>query len=145
MNDKLRFAIVITHVGRSRDIIQMPWLETEYGIDESDRLVLSDDGWRSVADGNVMSWGALERRVRVGFYVGRPQLVVVVGLPSDARDDDQVEERQDEIRRIVRRVRSLRLPAAVMGIWTDRRGVPQDVLEPTECGQGEPAELEPVH
>jgi len=145
MHDKLRFAIVITHVGRSKDIIQMPWLETEYGIDESDRLVLSDGGWRSVAAGDLTSWGALERRVRVGFYVGRPQLVVVVGHPSDARDDDQVEERQDEVRRIVRRVRSLRLPAPVVGICTDHRGAPQDIWEPAEFGGREPAELQPLH
>jgi hypothetical protein len=145
MHDKLRFAIVITHGGPGKGIIQTPWLETEYGIDESDRLILPDDGWRSVADGDLTNWGALERRGRVGFYVGRPQLVVVVGHPSDARDDDQVEERQEEVRRIVRRVRSLRLPAPVVGICTDHRGAPQDIWEPAEVGGRELAELQPLH
>jgi hypothetical protein len=145
MHDKQRFAIVITHTGQRKNIVQMPWLETEYRINESDWLVLSDEGWGSVAEGDLRSWGDLERRLRVGFYVRQPRLVVVVGHPSDARDDDRMEERQDEVRRIAQRIRSLPLPADVMGIWTDRRGAPQNVLEPAECGQREPAELQPVH
>lgn len=145
MHDKERFAIVITHMGRRKDIVEMPWLETEYRIDESDWMVLSEDGWRAVADGEPTIWDALERKLLVGFYVSQPQLVVVIGHPSGAGDDDQVGQRQAEVRRIVERIRSLLLPAGVMGIWTDEDGRLQDILEPAECGERELAELQPLH
>ena len=89
MNDKQRFAIVITHMGRHKDIVEMPWLETEYHIDESDWMVLSDDGWRTVADGDPTIWDALERKLLVGFYVSQPQLIVVIGHPCDGGEDDR--------------------------------------------------------
>ena len=145
MHDKQRFAIVITHPGRRTDIVEMPWLETEYRIDESDWMVLSDEGWRAVADGEPTIWDALERKLLVGFYVSQPQLVVVIGHPPGAGGDDQVEQRQAEVRRIVQRIRSLLLPAGVMGIWTDERGALQDILEPAECAGSEPAGLQPAH
>ena len=44
MLDKERFAIVITHIGQRKDVVEMPWLETEYHIDESDWMVLSTAG-----------------------------------------------------------------------------------------------------
>ena len=145
MHDERRFAIVITHMGRRKNIVEMPWLETEYRIDQSDWMVLSDDGWRAVADGDPMIWDALERKLLVGFYVSQPQLVVVIAHRAGDGDDDQVEQRQAEVRRIVQRIRSLLLPAGVMGIWTDERGTLQDILEPAETGQHEPAELQPLH
>jgi hypothetical protein len=79
------------------------------------------------------------------FYVSQPQLIVVIGHPSDAGDDEEVEQRQAEVRRIVQRIRSLLLPAGVMGIWTDERGALQDILEPADSDEREPAELQPVH
>jgi hypothetical protein len=145
MYDKQRFAIVITSVGRREDIVEMPWLEMEYHVDESDWLVLSNDGWRAVADGDPAIWDALERKLLVGFYVTRPQLVVVIGHPSAGAHDTDVKQQQDEVRRIVRRIKSLILPAGVIGIWTDEYGALQDVLEPDERGECEPAELQPVH
>jgi hypothetical protein len=145
MYDKQRFAIVITHMGRRKDIVEMPWLETEYRIDESDWMVLSDDGWRAVADGDPTIWDALERKLLVGFYVSQPQLVVVIGHPSPGGEDDEVIQRQAEVRRIVQRIRSLLLPAGVMGIWTDERGTLQDILEPADCGERESAELQAMH
>jgi hypothetical protein len=107
--------------------------------------VLSGDGWRAVADGDPTIWDALERKLLVGFYVSQPQLVVVIGHPSDGEGDEQVNQRQAEVRRIVERIRSLLLPAGVMGIWTDEDGALQDILEPAECGEREPAELQPMH
>ena len=84
MYNKQHFAIVITHMGRHQDIIEMPWLESEYQIDESDWMVLSGDGWRAVADGDSTIWSALKRKLIVGFYFNQPQLVVVIGHPSGA-------------------------------------------------------------
>src|SRR3954447_3580604 len=113
MHDKQRFAFVITHMGQRKAVVEMPWLETEYHIDESDWMVLSDDGWRAVADGDPTIWEALKRKLLIGFYVSQPQLVVVIGHPGQEADD--VKQRQDEVRRIVERIRSLLLPAGVMG------------------------------
>ena len=145
MHGKQRFAIVITHLGRRTDIVEMPWLETEFRIDESDWMVLSDDGWRAVADGDPTIWDALERKLLVGFFVSQPQLVVVIGHPAGAGQDDEVKQRQAEVRRIVQRIRSLLLPAGVMGIWTDEGGALQDILEPAESGGRERAELQSLH
>jgi hypothetical protein len=145
MNDKQRFAIVITHVGRRKAVVEMPWLEKEYHIDESDWMVLSDDGWRAVAEGDPTIWGALERKLLIGCYINQPQLVVVIGHACDADKDAEAQQRQQEVKRIVQRIRSLLLPAGVMGIWTDERGALQDILEPAECGEREPAELQPMH
>ena len=145
MHDKQRFAIVITHMGQRKAVVETPWLETEYRIDQSDWMVLSDDGWRAVADGDPTIWDALERKLLVGFYVSQPELIVVIGHPSSADGDEAVEQRQEDVRRIVQRTRSLLLPAGVMGIWTDERGALQDILEPAESAEQELAELQPLH
>src|SRR4051812_44769139 len=101
MHGKQHFGIVITHVGGQQDIVQMPWLEQEYRIEESDWIVLSDDGWRAVAEGDPSVWHALERKLLVGFYVNQPQLAVVIGHPSEGGDNAEVEQRQEEVKRIV--------------------------------------------
>ena len=145
MHEEQRFAMVITHMGRRKDMVEIPWLETEYRVDESDWMVLSNDGWRAVADGDPAIWDALERKLLVGFYLSQPELIVVIGHPPGAGEDDRVEQRQAQVHRIVQRIRSLLLPAGVMGIWTDERGALQDILEPANDGEHEPAELQPVH
>jgi hypothetical protein len=81
----------------------------------------------------------------VGCYVSQPQLIVVIGHPADVSGADNSEERQDAVRRIVQRIRSLLLPAGVMGIWTDELGALQEILEPAKCSEWEPAELQPMH
>ena len=145
MHETQRFAIVITHMGRRKGIVEMPWLETEYHVDESDWMVLSDDGWRAVADGDPTIWEALERKLLVGFCLSQPQLIVIIGHPSGDGGQEDVDQRQAELRRIVERIRSLLLPAGVMGIWTDEHGTLQDILEPADCGELEPGELQPMH
>ena len=135
MHGKQHFGIVITQMGSRKDIVQIPWLEQEYRIEESDWIVLSNDGWRAVAAGDPAIWHALERKLLVGFYVNQPQLVVVIGHPSEGGDDAEVEQRQQEVKRIVQGIRSLLLPTGVMGVWTDERGALQDILEPAECDE----------
>jgi hypothetical protein len=140
MYDTQRFAIVVTRTGGRDRLLDMPWLETDYQIDESDWVVLSDEGWRAVAEGDVTIWDALERKLFVGFYVSRPQLIAVIGHPagregSDASDGGGGEE----VRRIVRRIRSLLLPAAVLGFWADESGALLEIVEPAECAERERA------
>ena len=84
MHRQERYAIVITHMGRRQEVVEMPWLETENRIDESDWMVLSEDDWRAVADGDPTIWEALQQKLLVGFYVNQPQLIVVIGHPAEA-------------------------------------------------------------
>ena len=145
MNNTTRFATVITHVDKRRDIVDMPWLETEYHVDESDWMVLSADGWDAVAAGEPAIWDALERKLLIGFYVSQPQLIAVIGHPSANDAPAAIEERKVQVRQIVDRIRRLLLPAGVLGLWTDEDGVLQDVLEPEQTSECEPAELQVMH
>ena len=139
-----RFAIVITHMGQHKGVVELPWLEADYLIDKSDWIVLSKDGWRAVADGDPTIWDALERKLLLGFYVNQPQLIAVIGHPSDANEDEEVQQRPAEVRQIVQRIQSLGLPAGVMGVRTDEYGALQEMLEPAECEEREP-ELQLMH
>jgi hypothetical protein len=104
-------------------------LDTVYHIDESDWMVLSDEGWRAVAEGDVAIWNALERKLLVGFYVSHPQLIAVIGHPSISGEE--------ELRRIVCRIRSLPLPAPVLGFLTDESGWLLEILDPLECSRSQ--------
>jgi len=116
-----RLAIVVTHLGASHRLVPMPWLETDAGVEQSDWIVLSRDGWRAVADGDPDVCAAFARRLLIGWHVGEPELILVVGHEVDeVRADD--EEGTDDVRRIVRRVRSLFLPALTLGVWMNGDG-----------------------
>jgi len=125
-----RFANVITHAGESGRFIGMPWLEADFRIDASDWIVLSDEGWRAVADGDAGIWDALERKLLIGFYVSQPELIAVVGHPSGRRGPDPSERGKEEVRGIVRHIRSLQLATSVLGFWTDESGRLEEVVEP---------------
>jgi hypothetical protein len=116
-----RLALVLTHRGANDRLVGMPWLETDVGVDQSDWVVLSRDGWRAVADGDPAIWPALERRLLVGFYVSQPDLILVVGHESGDLGTD-AEEGQNEVWRIVRRIRSLLLPAVTVGVCVNGDG-----------------------
>jgi hypothetical protein len=140
MNDTRNFAIVITNVGKSGSVVDAPWLETEYHIDESDWMVLSEDGWTAVADGEPTIWEALERKLLIGFYMSQPRLIAVIGHPSADDTLAAVDQRKAQVRHIVDRIRALLLPVGVLGLWTDEQGVLQDVLEPARAGEWESPE-----
>ena len=135
MRDTQRFGVVITRSGPGDRLPEMPWLERDYRVDESDLLVLSDEGWRAVVEGDPAIWEALERKLFIGFYVSQPDLVAVVGRSSGhgAQSD---ENGRDEVRRVVRRIRSLLLPTAVLGFWTDADGRLDDAIQPGAPARG---------
>ena len=140
MRKKEPFAIVITHMGVRNRLIEMPWLETEYRIDNSDWTVLSAEGWRAAAEGDPGIWEALERKLLIGFYVNQPELVAVIGHPSGRTGADPAAEGQEEVRRIVRHVRSFLLPTAVLGFWTDADGWLEDLVETSDVLEGAAAD-----
>src|SRR5687768_14884369 len=104
MKSAKRFGIVITHADEWDRAIDMPWLENEYWVDEGDRIVLSADEWRALADGHAVIWEALERKLRVGCYASQPQLIAVVGHPSGRPAEESCVTWRQEVRRIVRHV-----------------------------------------
>ena len=114
----------------------MPWLEVGFQIDSTDWIILSNEGWRAAAEGDAVLWNALERKLLIGFYVTQPELIAVIGHPGGRDRADQDMEGQAEVRRIIGRVRSLLLPAAVAGFWTDEDGWLQDFVDTDEFRDG---------
>ena len=144
-----RHAIVLTHAGARNRLVDMPWLEDRYRIDESDWTILSPDGWRGAVEGDAALWEALERKLLIGFYLTQPELIAVIGHPSNRCGTDPEETGKDEVRRIARRVRSLLLPAPVLGFWADEGGSHAECLTTEGTGTREEGalaleELEPV-
>jgi hypothetical protein len=144
-----RHAIVLTHAGARNRLVDMPWLEDRYRIDESDWTILSPDGWRGAVEGDATLWNDLERKLLIGFYLSQPKLIAVIAHPSDRCGTDPEETGKDEVRRIARRVRSLLLPAPVLGFWADEGGSHAECLTTEGTGTREEGalaqeELEPV-
>lgn len=127
-----RLAIVITHTGAHDGVVEAPWLEIGFDIHASDWIVLSDEGWRAVAEGDAVIWEALERKLLIGFYVSQPELIAVIGHPGGRRRQDPELTGRSEVGRIVRRIRSLLLPSKVSGFWSDEGGWLQDFVDPDE-------------
>ena len=117
-------------MGRRNRLIEMPWLEADYRIDQSDWIVLTCDGWQAAVDGDPQLWDALQRKLLVGIYLNEPVLIAVIGHACGRGEGaDVVEEGKDEVRRILRRVRSYHLPATVLGFWTDTDGWLEDSVD----------------
>lgn len=129
-----RFAIVITPAGVNAGPVDAPWLETEFHADESDWIVLSRESWQAVAEGDAAIWPALERKLFIGFYVSQPSLIAIIGRPFGVDEGGSEKDGKRELRRIVRRIRSLLLPSAVIGFWTDEDGALLDIVEPEAPG-----------
>ena len=93
-------------MGARNRLVDMPWLEDRYRIDESDWTIMSPDGWRGAVEGDAALWNALERKLLIGFYLSQPKLIAVIGHPSRRGGDDPEGSGRDEVRRIARRVRA---------------------------------------
>ena len=115
-------AIVVTHEGARARAIDLPWLEKEDGISDSDRIVLSHEGWRAVVDGEAAILEALRRKLLVGIYVSGPEFIAVVGHPDGRPDLGSVVTGLGDVERVTRRIRSLSLRAIILGFWTDEHG-----------------------
>jgi len=144
-----RHAIVLTHMGARNRLVDMPWLENRYRIDESDWTIMSPDGWRGAVEGDAALWEALERKLLIGFYLSQPKLIAVIGHPSRRGGDDPEGSGRDEVRRIARRVSALHLPTPVLGFWADEGGSFAECLTTESAESGEEGafaeeELEPV-
>jgi hypothetical protein len=106
----------------------MPWLDADLGIDQSDWVVLSRDGWRAATDGDPTIWPALERKLLIGFHTSQPDLILIVGHESSDVGTG-AEGGQDQVSRIVRRIDSLLLPTPAAGVWASADGTYEFVLE----------------
>jgi hypothetical protein len=140
-----RSAIVITHTGAGDKLVEMPWLDSGYNLDYSDWVMLSNDGWRALVEGESAIWEALERKLLVSFYVSQPDLIAVIGHRSGRPEADPDAGGHGEVRQLVGRIRSLLLPTAVVGFWADDSGALLDVLDLKEDEALDRIERELVH
>ena len=134
MNKPERLAIVMTHVGARAGLVDLPWLEIGFGVDASDWIVLSDQEWRDVAGGDPVVWDALERKLLIGSYISGPRFIAVIGHPGGRGAAAEAAGRE-RVRRIVCRVRSLLLPATVLGCWVDEDGWLRDFIGHDELAE----------
>jgi hypothetical protein len=135
MRKREQSAVVITRMGRRNRLVEMPWLENDFDIDQSDWVVLSNDGWCGVVDGEPQIWDALQRKLLIGIYLNQPVLIAVIGHGCGRGDDAGGPERgKGEVRRILRRIRSYHLPVAVLGFWTDTDGWLEDAVDDDDDG-----------
>ena len=136
MQNRCKLAMVVIHAGARRRAIDLDWLEREYGISDSDRLVLSHEGWQAVADGEGAILQALERKLLIGLHVSAPEFIAVVGHPGGRHHAEPAASGIDEVERVTRRIRSFSLPTTTLGFWTDERGNLQEVLAAAPSPRG---------
>ena len=149
MYNRRKLAIIVTHAGAKARAIDLPWLETDYDIGDSDRLVLSHGGWRAVADGEASILAALERRLLIGLHVSAPEFIAVVGHAGGRHYAEPSATGSGEVEQVTRRIRALSLPTTTLGFWTDEHGNLEELLalatsgtarrrRPTERRHGNP-------
>ena len=130
MQNRRKLAMVVIHAGARGRAIDLDWLERDYGITDSDRIVLSHEGWRAVADGEGTILQTLERKLLIGLYVSAPEFIAVVGHPGGRHHAEPAASGIDEVERVTRRIRSFSLPTTTttLGFWTDEHGNLREVL-----------------
>ena len=134
MRNAESLALVVTHADAQKNLTNISLLEVGFGIDASDWIILSLEGWQAAAGGDPVIWNAFDRKLQIGFYATRPDLIAIVGHAGGRHGAGAGETAKLEVARIVRRVRSLLLPSRVLGFWTDRQRRLLDCVEP-EDGQ----------
>lgn len=132
MHNSERLALVITHADTHKSLLNIPLLEVGFGVDASDWIVLSLQGWQAAAGADPVIWKALERKLLIGFYTTQPDLIAVVGHARGRHAVCAAETAKSEAGRVLRRVRSLHLPSSVLGFLTDEQQRLLDFIEPDE-------------
>lgn len=122
---KRRFSIVVTRMGERNHLPQLPWLEDRYGIDEGEWIVLTQESWLALADGEAGITADLERKLLMTFFVHQPDVIVVVGYP--AGKDRYHQRLAEQTLRIMRRIDGCLLPTEVLGFVVDANGEPEPV------------------
>jgi hypothetical protein len=131
-----RLAVVIKPSGGRSRLSLRPWLRARYGIEETHGTTLSQDAWRQLASGESEEVDPTLRDRLALSLLCRPELVVVAGTGGPARPADQPPTSRAEVERIVGRVRALRLPTEVVGVWTaERWDAASCLVESEEVGQ----------
>jgi hypothetical protein len=106
----------------------LPWLESDYGIRDSEWIVLFPDAWSALADGDPATAADLELRLALTFEVHRPRFVLVVGFLSTIEQDVPLLS-EHHAEQVVKLVRSFQLPAVVDGVCVDQAGVRHALAE----------------
>ncbi len=124
-----RFSLVITRMSVRGCVPEFPWLESRYGMDESDWMILSDEGWRALTHGNAQLWEAFQRKLLIMFYVDQPTLIAIVGHIDDRRESGRPELGREGVTQILRQVRALGLPAEIRGFCVNDLGESEELVE----------------
>jgi ribosome-associated translation inhibitor RaiA len=125
-----RYAAAIMPALARPTLSLVPWLETRYGIDQVQTILLSWDEWDTLAAGDLEAPGLKRLRDRLALaQLCRPEAIVVVGggASSDERPDARA-----EVERIAANLRSLRMPVEVIGVWASEHWSGDDCLIESE-------------
>jgi hypothetical protein len=127
-----RFAVVVERRGPSAASSAAQWLSRNIGVEQLARLTVSNSVWAAAADGDHDRLESLRGRLSLSL-LGRPMLLVILGSAAgrSAEAVDPVCE-QARIRALVDVIREWALPVEVMGLWIDRDGEPEHLVEPHE-------------
>ena len=117
--------IVITHMTPDNRLPDMPWLRSDYGIHDSEWIVLFPQAWSALVDGDPTVAADLEIRLAMAFEIHKPRFVLVVGFSPAT--EPQLSTLPAE--QVVRVVRSFQFPASVEGISVDVDGVARRLME----------------
>ncbi|MGB7160123.1 MAG: hypothetical protein WBD40_18800 [Tepidisphaeraceae bacterium] len=128
MRNLLATPIVITHMTAENRLPDMPWLESDYGIRDSEWIILFPEVWSALADGDPATAADLELRLALTFEIHRPRFVLVVGFSPIAEQQapSPSDQRTEEV---VSVVRSFQFPATVEGVCVDHDGVRRELVQ----------------
>jgi hypothetical protein len=113
---------------RENRLPDMPWLESDYGIHDSEWIVLFPDAWSALADGDPATAADLELRLALTFEVHRPRFVLVVGF-SPATEQQGASFPEQRTEQVLSVVRSFQFPATVQGVCIDHNGARRELVE----------------
>jgi hypothetical protein len=127
-----QFAVVVERRGPSAASSGAPWLSRNFGVEQLARPTVSDSVWEAAADCDHELLESLRDRLALSL-LARPMLVVILGSAAgrSAAAVDSVRE-QARVRALAEVIREWALPVEVMGLWINRDGEPQHLVEAPE-------------